>query len=80
MRREEGIPMRCHRCGGTGDVPIITEATQFYPDARPLLTCCPGCGGSGFGREGGFLELEEVETEAAAEIGEQAPKRRRARK
>ena len=72
--------MRCYRCAGTGDVPIITEVTQFYPDARPLLACCPSCGGSGFYREGGELALEEVETEAAAELVEEAPKRRRARR
>lgn len=66
--------MRCRRCAGTGDVPIITEVTQFYPDARPLLECCPDCAGSGYQRdEGEALALEEI-------VPEEEPRRRRARR
>ena len=40
-------PMRCMRCGGSGDVPIIAEDSFVYPDRKPLLECCPDCFGYG---------------------------------
>ena len=44
-------PMRCRRCGGSGDVPIVTdEGVWDHLEARPLLQACPDCVGTGFAK------------------------------
>lgn len=48
-------PVRCSRCAGSGDIPLIAEDAFVYPDRKPLLECCPDCGGTG------MLRLGEVE-------------------
>lgn len=71
MKREEGIPVRCRRCGGTGDIPVISPEAWINPFARPLLEGCPDCNGSGL-----QADAEAFRAEVAMEEGE----RRRARK
>jgi len=51
VKREDGIPQRCQRCAGSGDISIITPDVWLRPDVRPLLQCCPDCNGSGFERD-----------------------------
>lgn len=42
-------PMRCRRCGGTGDVPIIQpDCFVVAPWYERLLQCCPDCAGTGY--------------------------------
>lgn len=46
-------PVRCIRCGGSGDIPIITEDATLWEnrDRAPLLKSCPNCAGTGMLRE-----------------------------
>lgn len=44
-------PVRCSRCAGSGDIPLIAEDAFVYPDRKPLLECCPDCGGTGVLRD-----------------------------
>lgn len=46
-----GQPIRCHRCGGSGDVPMILDDCFVHPDRPPVFQCCPDCGGTGLLRE-----------------------------
>lgn len=58
-------PMRCERCGGSGEIPVIAGDCWIHPDRPPTLECCPDCVGTGLIRDGYVL---------------QAPPQRRARK
>lgn len=45
-------PMRCARCNGSGDIPIIQPDSWIDPERHALLECCPDCGGTGWIPEG----------------------------
>jgi DnaJ-class molecular chaperone len=49
-------PMRCPRCGGSGDIPMIAVDSFVHPERPPALQSCPDCAGTGM--------LREVEEEA----------------
>ncbi len=51
MKPSDSGARRCPRCAGSGDIPIIAPDCFVHPEARPMLQCCPDCGGTGYARE-----------------------------